>query len=176
MYNKLCLPKSTNADVIKLKRISRRIKLEMSRSKVLSDELVTTYNELNLYLQQTRQLESDYVAISSIKTSTVCKIYQYRKIQRKDQDDIYYFPKRKMADKKGISVAAINDRWKRLDDPDSIYQVVAVGFYGDDDTKIHTKEVNNTYMITLKQTNTNEIFVITIAELSEKYYLYDVIF
>lgn len=187
-YGNLCLPTSVNSSVIELKKLSRRLKLEMKRHPVHSHSLTLneTYNSVNLLLQRMRQLESDYVANSEYTLNDGRKKYQKDLIDSRKvnmhphsiniaRGEIPYFDR-------GITISKF-DSWRNFFVPSSYnYTVEAIGMMGYESDLMHIKGSEHTYMITLKEQPLSnfraEIRYITIpiAEFVQKFFLHDVYF
>lgn len=70
---KLALPKSTNANVLQLKAVAKRVKLELDRvwypNEYAVNKLTLCYNRIVEELQVSRQLESEYSETALITTT-----------------------------------------------------------------------------------------------------------
>lgn len=70
---KLALPKSTNANILQLKAIAKRVKIELDRvyyqNEYAINKLTLCYNRIVTELQVTRQLESEYSETALITTT-----------------------------------------------------------------------------------------------------------
>lgn len=70
---KLALPKSTNANVLQLKAVAKRVKLELDRvwypNEYALNKLTLCYNRIVDELQVSRQLESEYSDTALITTT-----------------------------------------------------------------------------------------------------------
>lgn len=198
-YNNMCLPKSVNASVISLKRLSRRVKYEIDNHPFPAkrDKLSTTWIFINKSLQRLRQLESDYVAVSKYETSEGRKKYQSHLIAEQkvnsDPHTVYfrkesYFSPRN----RGISIA-VGDTYKLLpvtencklpklfeNNINATYRVIAnsyiqkmVSVYTYNVTPVVTVEI-----IPADRDNTakREFVTISVKELGDLFYLEDIQF
>lgn len=190
-YGNLALPTSVNSSVIRLKKLSRRIKLEINRHPVpaLRHELSKTWINVNKVLQRMRQLESDYIASTIYETNVGRKKYQSHLITTDKLNDNpvnrfvelgrKHFP---WIDK-GITIG-IGDTWKvELTRKKYSYIVVAIGnTLNRDGTFSSTKNP----MVTLrKKTHRTEhddfpiadnYITINASDLLQYFYLHDVAF
>lgn len=188
-YNGMCLPKSVNASVIDLKKLSRRVKLEIDRHPfpVKRDVLSNTWLDINKVLQRMRQLESDHIKIEKHETNVGRKKYQKSLIaQNKVKDETVFISGKKLADRHGASIAK-GDVWKHPWTRNLFsYVVESIGKVGDfEEYEIHkhTAKLENTYIVTLREKRLDgnklrkERFIsLPIAKVFDSFYLHDVSF
>lgn len=133
--SKLELPKSTNSDVLLIKKRIRRLKLEMTRNPSLefNEYLQEDLKYLSNYLLKVRQLESDYVAECKEETNKGRKKYQLRRYKdqlTKDFEiDNWIFSRkflRKFGIDKGITIE-FGDIYEKISEPSDLkYRLVTV--------------------------------------------------
>lgn len=188
-YNGMCLPKSVNASVLDLKKLSRRVKLEIDRHPfpVKRDVLSNTWLNINKVLQRMRQLESDHIKIEKHETNVGRKKYQKSLIaQNKVKDETVFISGKKLADRHGASIAK-GDVWKHPWTRNLFsYVVESIGKVGDfEEYEInkHTAKLENTYIVTLREKRLDgnklrkERFIsLPIAKVFDSFYLHDVSF
>lgn len=188
-YNGMCLPKSVNASVLDLKKLSRRVKLEIDRHPfpVKRDVLSSTWLDINKVLQRMRQLESDHIKIEKYETNVGRKKYQKSLIaQNKVKDETVFISGKKLADRHGASIAK-GDVWKHPLYRDKYSYIVEsigkVGCFEEDEIYKHTAKLENTYIVTLREKRLDgdklrkdRIISLPIANLIAGFYLHDVSF
>lgn len=188
-YNGMCLPKSVNASVLDLKKLSRRVKLEIDRHPfpVKRDVLSNTWLDINKVLQRMRQLESDHIKIEKHETNVGRKKYQKSLIaQNKVKDETLFISGKKLADRHGASIAK-GDVWKHPWTRNLFsYVVESIGKVGDfeeDEIKKHTDKLENTYIVTLREKRLDgdklrkdRFISLPIAKVFDSFYLHDVFF
>lgn len=197
-YNGLCLPKSTNASILALKKLSRRIKLEIDRHPFPAkrDVLSKTWIHVNKVLQHTRQLESDHIAIEKESTNIGRKKYQHSLIPSMHEDytdNTLTVSRDKFGNysKRGLTIS-IGDTWKvlshtlnpvlREDSKKLEYRVKAITkYYGNNTMDFgYTHDSANTYLIACEVLNTETrkktFFSIPVCDFVTYFYLHDVSF
>lgn len=177
-FDGLALPKSLNASVMELKKVSRRVKMELKRHPALTHttRLEETLKEINLLIQQMRQLESDYVG-SDMLLNIGRKNYQKSQIERYSLNPSPYgivIPKGAIKGfDNGITVYKV-DQWKNFGTIDDYtYQVEAIG---------SSNENPNEYFITLREKPLKEdnvkvrYITVPLEQFAKTFYLHDVYF
>lgn len=179
-YGNLYLPRSVNASVVALKRLSRQVKQELYRSIGPTDRLKETYNDINLTLQRIRQTEANYVSVSNHELNQGRKQYQYSVIQ---QDKVKAWPnsvvvsretmKRLYRIDQGVSIREL-DRFQHLDTQGFVdYVVRGVGYDKDGHVQVTLAPIfKNNYVRNVDHRHR----VVGLPELTSTYYLVDVYF
>lgn len=184
-FGNLCLPTSVNASVIELKRLSRRVKLEIKRNP-MPTQLTRTWMDINKVLQRIRQLESDHIAIEKFETNVGRKRYQSSLIAKDkvNYDTLVVASKSMPKSIKSGYTVAVGDTWKNFYSiHEASYVVVAIGVKGDENEIEFDRFSSNTYMITLREklterdpTKKDRIITITAGSLFDRFFLHDVSF